>query len=493
MYILKNALTNIKRNPVRNLLVGIIVLVIAVCSTICLAIYNASSTLVNSYLESNPVTASIGMNRSNLMKEMNSEGKDAEGRIEAFSNVETLSLDEIKSYGESSYVSSYYYYYQINMNAKNIEAASDSVIKETTTTTERQGGFGPGGNKTKTTTKTQEEIKSKDGAYTVLGYDSYSAMTDFISGKLKITEGEISSSFEDFNCVISSELASLNDLGVGDTITLVNPSNSKLKYTLTITGIFEEDSEDSADVSKMFSNTVNNIITNSMVINKIISDDEDIKTTINPTYILTSSDAVDSFTEEVSSKGLSSNYQVNTNLESINSSLSSINNVKTFAKTFLIIVLAIGVIVLLVINMINIRERKYEIGVLRTIGMKKSLVMAQFMAELLMVSMVFIMAGAAIGAASSVSVSNKILSSEISKSEENMNNISNNFGGPGKMDNAVRGNAVVKKVDNINAVVDFKVLGELVGIGLVLTIISSLSACVAILKFSPITILKERT
>ena len=64
MYILKNALTNIKRNPVRNLLVGIIVLVIAVCSTICLAIYNASSALVNSYLESNPVTASIGMNRS---------------------------------------------------------------------------------------------------------------------------------------------------------------------------------------------------------------------------------------------------------------------------------------------------------------------------------------------------------------------------------------------------------------------------------------------
>ena len=61
------------------------------------------------------------------------------------------------------------------------------------------------------------------------------------------------------------------------------------------------------------------------------------------------------------------------------------------------------------------------------------------------------------------------------------------------MDNAVRGSAVVKNVDNINAVVDFKVLGELVGIGLVLTIISSLSACVAILKFSPITILKERT
>ena len=50
-----------------------------------------------------------------------------------------------------------------------------------------------------------------------------------------------------------------------------------------------------------------------------------------------------------------------------------------------------------------------------------------------------------------------------------------------------------KQVDNINAVVDFKVLTELLGIGLLLTIISSLSACIAIARFSPLTILKERS
>ena len=48
-------------------------------------------------------------------------------------------------------------------------------------------------------------------------------------------------------------------------------------------------------------------------------------------------------------------------LEELATATKSIENVKTFATTFLIINLIISSIVLFVINMINIRERKYEI------------------------------------------------------------------------------------------------------------------------------------
>ena len=77
-----------------------------------------------------------------------------------------------------------------------------------------------------------------------------------------------------------------------------------------------------------------------------------------------------------------------TNLDQVESATSSISNVKTFATTFLIITLSIGAVVLFVINLINVRERKYEIGVLRTIGMKKSTLTGQFLIELLIVSFV---------------------------------------------------------------------------------------------------------
>lgn len=48
------------------------------------------------------------------------------------------------------------------------------------------------------------------------------------------------------------------------------------------------------------------------------------------------------------------------------------------AGYFLIVILAIGAIVLIVLNIFNIRERKYEVGVLTAIGMKKSRVAISF-------------------------------------------------------------------------------------------------------------------
>ena len=145
--------------------------------------------------------------------------------------------------------------------------------------------------------------------------------------------------------------------------------------------------------------------------------------------------------------------------------------------------------------MINIRERKYEIGVLRTIGMKKSLLSLQFVLELLIVSMVALLIGAGIGATISVPVSNSLLESEISSSMEQKNEISENFGGGRNFDKEMKmdGIANVQEFTSIDAVVDFKVLVELLAIGLLLTLISSLASMISIQKFSPLEILKERS
>ena len=79
--------------------------------------------------------------------------------------------------------------------------------------------------------------------------------------------------------------------------------------------------------------------------------------------------------------------------------------------------------VLFVINMINIRERKYEIGVYRTIGMKKSTLTLQFILELFIVSFVALLIGAGLGSISSVPVSNFLLENEIESSTEKIENI----------------------------------------------------------------------
>ena len=445
------------------------------------------------------------------------DGKnDQKAMIEAYKKIDKLTVDKIKHYGDSVYVDSFYYEYNINMDGKNLTKATDTIMKETTETktqteTKKYGDFGapPEGRQgmpnrensvtqvtKKTTTKvTTQIIGSTGGDFTVKGYSSYESMKDFIDGKYKMSSGIIFEDFESDNCVISKELAALNKISVGDKITLVNPTNTKKTYEVTVTGIFEENTDSSNDMANMFSNSANIIITNVNMVEKILKDDSSLGTTITPTFILNSKEGVEGFTNEVKEKGLSEYYTITTNLDEITSGTKSITNVKTFATSFLTITLVIGGVVLLVLNSLTISKRKYEIGVLRTIGMKKTSVITQFVLELLLVSSIGLCIGGVIGSFTSVPVANSLLQTEINNSKAEIEDIDKNFGGDfRRSDKNKMGNiATIEEVDSIEAVMDLKVLAQLLGIGLLLTVISSLSACISIARFQPLTILKEHS
>ena len=135
------------------------------------------------------------------------------------------------------------------------------------------------------------------------------------------------------------------------------------------------------------------------------------------------------------------------------------------------------------------------------------------MTELIIVAFVSLIIGAGIGSCLSVSVSNKLLSNEIANAESKYEDIGKNFGkgdfNPGNIpsssnkdkDNSKSeqpkqfnfGVATVNEVKSIDAAVDLKVLAELLGIGLLLTLASSLVSMIAIARFSPLQILKERS
>ena len=121
---------------------------------------------------------------------------------------------------------------------------------------------------------------------------------------------------------------------------------------------------------------------------------------------------IEKYEAELQEEGLNENYSVTTNLDEINNETESIKNVSNYAQTFLIITLIIGGVVLLILNMINVRERKYEIGVLRTIGMKKKTVIQQFVLELLIVSIISLSLGGILGSIISVPTANNLLKSE---------------------------------------------------------------------------------
>ena len=204
-------------------------------------------------------------------------------------------------------------------------------------------------------------------------------------------------------------------------------------------------------------------------------------------------DAISNFESELYDKGLNESLSVNTNLDIIEGSTSVIGNVKSFAVSFLIVVLVIGSIILIVINAINIRERKYEIGVLRTIGMKKVVLTFQFLSELLMVTLVSLVFGILVGSFISVPVSNNLLKSEIESSQKQVDDIIGNFKGENFDFSRVNGINKINEFESIDATVNAYVLVYVLLIGLSLTCVSTLSSMISIQRFKPLTILKERS
>jgi putative ABC transport system permease protein len=216
---------------------------------------------------------------------------------------------------------------------------------------------------------------------------------------------------------------------------------------------------------------------------------------------------IDSFTEGVKNLGISDFYKINTNEHEITSSLEPIKSISNFSLTFLFVILIVGAVVLTIINLFNIRERKYEIGVLRAIGMSKIKVTMQLVSEIFAVALVTLIIGTSVGTALAQPVSNYMLSSEIKSYQNKQDDIRKNFGGQGFARSGFSGNSSESRtnyrnnntnsntesyVTSLKVHTDFTTIIELFGVSLILTIISGVTAVTFVNKYEPNRILQNR-
>ena len=106
MYIIKNALVNIKRNKGRNILIALIIIVIAAACTITLAIRESAEKIITSYEEQNKIETTISLDRESIMKEYRESNKSQEEMINAFGT----------KWGDDGLEYSYYMNNLINVN-----------------------------------------------------------------------------------------------------------------------------------------------------------------------------------------------------------------------------------------------------------------------------------------------------------------------------------------------------------------------------------------
>ena len=510
MYIFKNAIRNITRSKGRNILIGLIIVIIAASSCVALSIKNAAVEIVGSYEDSFEITASLGIDREALRAEFDT-GTPGSMR-EIMNRIPTPGIDDVRLYADSDYVTSYTYVLTAFMNSSDIEPLTND--EETTETNPKSA---PGG------TQGGGLFPQMRGEFTVVGYSNLKAMSGFFTGAYQIIDGAM---FEEGEtaalCVISDELAYENGLAVGGEITMTNPNDDEEAYRFTIAGIYKDVSIDNSSMN-WFSNAANQIITNYDALAGVLStssaleasaagttDDQDIPASVDgqlsSTFYLTSLDAIEPLEAEMKAKGLHQYYMLTTNESSLEQTLKPIMNLNTFANIFILVVLLVGGTILLAVNMINIRERKYEVGVLRAIGMKKGKLAMQFVVELLLVTFASIVVGTAAGAAASVPTAQILLKNEIESVQAEQTQVAQNFGrpgeggaigGPGSGRNIMGGvfnpGQSINYISRIDAVINLKVIAQLMLIGVMLTFFASILSVVLIARYEPLKILSSRS
>lgn len=516
MYIFKNAWKSIARSPGRNIIIGVIVMAIAVSGSIALSIRRAASKAEQTGLEALSITAQISVDREKMMQAAREQGGDMR---EALQGAQELSIEQLQTYAEAESVKSFYYSVNSSLDASTGLSPVDTSSEEDDDSASQPyipGSMPPGGD--------MRGGMGEQGDFRVTGFSSYDAMTDFAGSAAQITSGEVFDIDSDAtDCLISGELAQLNGLNVGDTIELANPNATDETYTFTVCGVYSySDSDTSGDmVFSASQDPANRIYTSSAALLAVVGQSESVAQTstddetgrtettalrknVTGTYVFADTAAYEDFQPQVTTMGLADTYRVtSSDLTQYEESLAPLKKLSSFAAYFVLIVMLVGGTVLVAFNIYNIRERKYEVGVLTAIGMKKRKVALQFVSEIFLVTLASIIIGTAVGAAASVPVADKLLAAQVTSAQEDTSS-GQTFGGPQGMPSGEQGTPdrggpggfrgrVVDYVSSVNASADMVVVAELMGIGVLLTVLSSMGALIFILRFEPLKILASRT
>ena len=539
MFIFKYALKSISRSIGRNILIGIIVFMIATAACVAMSIQQAAETAASNSLKDMNIAAQVNIDRGYIYKKAQEENnttdmKELMPAMTSMMKEYALDLEDMEEYAgikkadsDEPLVKSYYYNASISIDGESIEKydlTASSSTEETTAEAQATAPtmVDPEGNIVETPTPSapemaQPEQMEKQGDFSLVGYSSYEAMEDFGDAEddsiCTITDGEI---FEDntdeYVCIIENDLADYNNVGVGDEISLVNPNNDSEAYTLKIVGIYDN----SSGTSSNGDDAANTIITSYAVVKDIEAQSEAANPTSDSdeesdamlsqfvgTFVFGSVDDYNQFKEEVKDKAVSEGFDedmyivTSSDIAAFKAGLKPLENLKSFATTFLYLMLGIGAIVLIVISVISIRDRKYEIGVLAAMGLKKFKLSMMFMIEVLIVTLIAIMAGAAVGSSVSVPVTNYLLSAQVEQTEQDAANKqqSQQMMPGGDQERPEDGDYDQSKVSYIHSVgfsVDIFVILKMLAIGIGLSVVSGFTSILFILRYDPKQILANR-
>ncbi len=327
----------------------------------------------------------------------------------------------------------------------------------------------------------------------IMGINSYAFIPEVQSSAMTISEGEYFDETTDNEVLISFELAELNELSVGDIIKLPNSETGEV-FEYTIRGIF------TANQSGYENNIYMNVESAAVLLNEETYNNGDYSVS-SVVFTMNNPEDTDKFIEEVNSKydleELGLTLDIDTS--AYDTMVGPIEQVGGFADTILIVVVIAAVLIITLIINNSIKSRKYEMGVLMSLGAAKLNIVGQIFLELVIVATIGFILSIGTSTVLANELSEGLLEDQIQMSEEESEE---NYGRPsgmggqmgtpqgiqGNMEDSEEVEAITEIDVNINAS-EYLIL---FGIGYVISFVSMIIPSINIMKYEPKTILTGR-
>jgi len=459
MYIFQNALKNVVRNKGRNILIAAIIFAIIATTVVTLIINNTTSGIIDDYKTRFGSQVSISVD----FDKWKASGS-------ASSGLPQITPGQSLSFANSEYIREYIMQIMIGVTSDELRGKDEGS----------SGMVVGGGN---------------DDGFVMSKFYVTNVFFDFDEGFRGIADGNGRMVENDNECLVSEEFASINNLSVGDSITLTASLHNadatefrRISYDLTVVGIYYDLTDEYSGMVQMSAaNRRNQILTTTDTIFAPVGEDES-GFSVTTTYFLKNPSMIGDFETEVREKGLSDFLNVTTDEKGYNSIVAPVEGLKSISLTFMVIVLILGAIILILLSTIAIRERKYEIGVLRAMGMKKGKVALGLWFEMIVITGVCLCIGLVIGTLIAQPVSDMLLAGQIEAAT------SGGFpaGAIPSTDASSLLAGSLSTLDELDVSLNLNTILEIIGIALLLASVAGMAAISKITKYEPIKILMER-
>ncbi|MGG5343895.1 ABC transporter permease [Enterococcus sp. AZ192] len=511
MNFIKRALLSMRAKKGRTFLLCAVFSAILIFVLAGLTIQSAALTATENAKKSVGATVTLSANREAAMKK-NQDSASGERPDPGSFSLTPVSLEDAQKIAELANVKTYSFLSSSSAGAGEGITPISSEDSDTATSessdSEQAGGENPDGQMQAGGQMGGGPMANmKQSDFQVSGVMDLTMASDFSSGTAEITSGEaISESDKDTNNVVIEEtLAQANDLAVGDTFKITDPEDDEKTYELTIKGIYKtSENGDSMGMMFNFLNPANTLYTSYTLANTLKGEDS-AGTIDSASYTLEDPKEMDSFVAAAEKLIDTESFSLQTNDQAYQQMLQPLNNVASFAKNIVILVAVAGVIILTLIVMMTIRERRYEIGVLLSLGESRFKVVLQFFSEIIVCMIVALIIATFSGNIVGNVVGEQLIEQQTQSAQQSTTDQAGPNGMPGGDQQGGRPNGggmgrgmsgigassaeAAQAIENLNISVQPKEIAILAGLGVLISFFSIVLSSIGILRLQPKKIL----